>query len=599
MLDTVQHIISDGLLVALSSCCLLHYIHTVIKNRQTKEKLTAQENLIVSNQGQISNLVNDQKTRELENQILREMLPKNNATQSLSLFLERLLPGESQGLCGFFSADSKEAQLVSGRGALIENACWQIPPDIMEHLEKQGSTVVQRSNFNSSGLTAVTHLTALNNIDEIYLIAQPDQKGNYHLLMTTELFPVSSDRQKQIEFLQQIIQSVGFQLRQAISLKQEHSQSLFSQNKIKLIEILNNESLSPVVNIQNYISVLTNLTDAFRANLHLTESDGKLAERPLIRACHETEPNNQSENNWIAQERIMANLGILSTQNRVILSKSDLYKININDKIQNAIISRLEAKSGIIPIFSVLKHGETPFNPHDEKLILWAANTLSSYLMKSLNHALIKKSSCQDGLTRLANRRAFDEQLLNAIQLAQNEKSDCALILLDIDHFKSINDNFGHTVGDLVLKETAELLSTKMSKFCPDNRHLVARYGGEEMAIILPEKTPEEAYTIADQLRAACADHLIEADENEIHITMSAGVANYSPRLDEPLKLIEAADIALYEAKTSGRNRVVQGDKLQGLPTDESQPEEANSSSNIEDLLHLAQQRQGSVDIKK
>jgi len=152
-----------------------------------------------------------------------------------------------------------------------------------------------------------------------------------------------------------------------------------------------------------------------------------------------------------------------------------------------------------------------------------------------------------DPLTGLPNRRAFDVTVLRRPLYASNDRSDC-VALLDLDHFKIINDSFGHHVGDRVLREFAQLARRVVRE-----RDLVARIGGEEFAIFFPDTPVEQALLVCDRLRHEMAHTDLRVGSAMVRVTVSGGVGQIGPRgVDEALK---NADIALYEAKRGGRDR--------------------------------------------
>ncbi|MBI2234241.1 MAG: diguanylate cyclase [Micavibrio aeruginosavorus] len=179
----------------------------------------------------------------------------------------------------------------------------------------------------------------------------------------------------------------------------------------------------------------------------------------------------------------------------------------------------------------------------------------SSALMEVLQRDLeqVRKEAMTDGLTGLSNRKAFDAAIARVSEEAQASNTTFTLLMVDIDHFKSFNDNYGHQIGDQVLRLVARTLVEGVK-----GRDIAARYGGEEFAIILPETTLSAGVAVGNSLRKAVATKDVinrSTGEKLGRITMSVGVAEFTS--GEPTEdLIERADAALYTAKHNGRNQV-------------------------------------------
>jgi diguanylate cyclase (GGDEF)-like protein len=156
-----------------------------------------------------------------------------------------------------------------------------------------------------------------------------------------------------------------------------------------------------------------------------------------------------------------------------------------------------------------------------------------------------------DPLTGLANRRLFDESLQRELSHSDRFGHPVSLVLVDIDHFKHVNDAHGHDAGDAVLRTIARMLSDGVRTV-----DLCARFGGEELAILLPQTTADGAFELADRLRRRIAGRPIRYNETEIAVTASFGVASYPDVVLNRDGLFQAADAALYEAKHAGRNCV-------------------------------------------
>ncbi|MFZ5724251.1 MAG: sensor domain-containing diguanylate cyclase [Pseudomonadota bacterium] len=168
-------------------------------------------------------------------------------------------------------------------------------------------------------------------------------------------------------------------------------------------------------------------------------------------------------------------------------------------------------------------------------------------------HRQLSDLSRRDGLTGVHNRRYFDERYPELVQLASRHERPLAVLLIDVDHFKKLNDQRGHAVGDECLRLIASTLRDVVSR----STDLVARYGGEEFVVVLPETSQEGALAIAESLRAAVAQLRVSNDNSELKFSISVGVVMHTPDPGEDgRKILTDADAALYRAKHNGRNRV-------------------------------------------
>jgi diguanylate cyclase (GGDEF)-like protein len=187
-------------------------------------------------------------------------------------------------------------------------------------------------------------------------------------------------------------------------------------------------------------------------------------------------------------------------------------------------------------------------------------------------HSIVERQALVDGLTGLANRRQSDQMLHLELSRAQRLGAPLAFVLADIDHFKSINDRYGHPVGDAVLREIASLLAQTVREI-----DVAGRWGGEEFAVILPGTDLAGGVQLAERMRLALERDPVKADDDtEIQVTASFGVAAF-PDNGSEADLVTAADAALYQAKRSGRNRVVAEGKVQPSASRKSRTGRASS----------------------
>jgi diguanylate cyclase (GGDEF)-like protein len=181
-------------------------------------------------------------------------------------------------------------------------------------------------------------------------------------------------------------------------------------------------------------------------------------------------------------------------------------------------------------------------------------------LLYPLRNALLYQDALQlaqrDPLTGICNRAALDEMMHQEISHARRQGSSCAMLMLDIDHFKAINDKYGHIIGDCALKGIAAMI-----KNCKRDGDLLFRYGGEEFVILMRDTDRDGAVLLAERVRRYIADNSCNCSGAELAMTVSIGVSVLADS-DSPVSLFARADQALYNAKRNGRNQVCVAEPL-------------------------------------
>ncbi len=227
--------------------------------------------------------------------------------------------------------------------------------------------------------------------------------------------------------------------------------------------------------------------------------------------------------------------------------------------IGQALIDR-SSDDDLLCVLSVARRGEPFSNQDREALRYLLAQTMTSIENIDL-HERVSEQALTDDLTGISNYRQFREWLVHELARVERFGGRLALVLLDIDDFKIVNDSLGHLVGDRVLQRIGEILRRESRTV-----DLAARYGGEEFVLALPETAGEGAVKIAERLREAIASAGVSnGDVGEpVAVTASLGIAVAPDEADDARSLIAAADRALYEAKQRGKNRVVRAADLNG-----------------------------------
>jgi two-component system, cell cycle response regulator len=177
---------------------------------------------------------------------------------------------------------------------------------------------------------------------------------------------------------------------------------------------------------------------------------------------------------------------------------------------------------------------------------------LSGDNIEAMYHEEIYQLAICDGLTQVSNKRYFLEYLEREMGRCHRYGRALSLIMFDIDHFKELNDRYGHLAGDSVLREFADVVRTRVRK-----EECFARYGGEEFAYVVPESGPENTRTLAEKVRKLVEGFPFSFEGKTMRVTVSVGVADLTADMLDPWQFIKVADQNLYKAKRAGRNRVV------------------------------------------
>jgi len=216
-----------------------------------------------------------------------------------------------------------------------------------------------------------------------------------------------------------------------------------------------------------------------------------------------------------------------------------------------------------------------PFNINDDLALILSFSAKSSESIERMNLSIssiknyfeaakaviesrtlmdkLRDSSLRDGATRLYNRRFLEEFIDKSSEQALRSNITYAILMIDIDYFKMVNDTYGHDAGDVVIKSLAEILQANIRK-----ADLAIRYGGEEFLVLLYNTTPEGAVQVAEKIRKCFTEKKFQFGSDTVQKTLSIGISHFPTQADSIWKVIKFADLALYEGKHTGRNRVIE-----------------------------------------
>lgn len=213
----------------------------------------------------------------------------------------------------------------------------------------------------------------------------------------------------------------------------------------------------------------------------------------------------------------------------------------------------VKGKGMVVGIFAVLPQPGHSFDQGDVDTLNLVVTHAYAVIENAWLYEEVRKLSMKDGLTRVFNRRYLDERLEEEFKKSMRYNRPLCILMMDLDHFKRINDRYGHPVGDLTLKKVMECTRETLR-----STDVVGRYGGEEFLIILPDTDSRGGTLVAERIRQRIEQCEVRLDDAEqIKVTVSIGVcAIPRPEINTPAQFVAAVDVALYEAKRLGRNRV-------------------------------------------
>jgi diguanylate cyclase (GGDEF)-like protein len=309
---------------------------------------------------------------------------------------------------------------------------------------------------------------------------------------------------------------------------------------------------SPLRMLDAFINRLREMVGAERGALYLAAQDGELSQNAIVRCGTSMKPGLRQR--WQSHEDRLAGMSLGLTEPQAF-SRTGLRAIQVDTLIGSAWVSPL-VRGATIGVLCLTRTANDEFTEDNTRLLTWAADFLADTIQRVLSHAAVVRQARQDGLTQLANRRSFDRALADEIELSARSGVPCSLLLLDLDRFKSVNDTHGHPAGDAVLRTVAQILKEQVAALRTGDRALIARYGGEEIAVLLPGAGETLATRIGESMRLAVEAARIAIPEATVRVTTSIGMATFPEHANDASELIAAADAALYRAKEAGRNRL-------------------------------------------
>jgi diguanylate cyclase (GGDEF)-like protein len=244
---------------------------------------------------------------------------------------------------------------------------------------------------------------------------------------------------------------------------------------------------------------------------------------------------------WVALHREPARIDDVAQDPRFVRKPGQTLSI------RSLLCVPLKVRETVVGVVTVTRGGETPFSAEDQEILSFLANAV----VLDVENARLYRLSVTDPLTKAHNRQYLRERLPDEIDRARRFKQVLTVLLFDVDHFKRVNDTYGHAVGDEVLRGVAQLARDAIRDI-----DTLARYGGEEFVVVLPNTDARGGRLIAERLRTQIERATLTCGPHAIRVTASFGIASLADDVADDAEILRRADEALYQAKRAGRNRV-------------------------------------------
>ena len=357
-------------------------------------------------------------------------------------------------------------------------------------------------------------------------------------------------------FFRSIANHIAFLLDQN-DLRRSSEQEARSRDALQELSLLISSARNPQRMLRKGLDIIRRTFDLYAISVFLVDETGE--ELNMTAYSGHADDAIEFSKVKIGKEGVT---GIVASTGKSLLiedvKKFPLY-IGSDPNVKAELAIPIKIQERVLGVMDISERSADKLANLDTKLLELFAQQFAFALENLTAYQKLEDLATTDGLTGLFNHRYLIQQLRTEIKRASRFSEKFSFIMADIDHFKRINDRFGHTKGDQILKAVADIIA----KNSREGIDTVARYGGEEFSVILPRASKEEAKEISEGIRTEVESTKFFAPDGitTINVTISVGVASFPEDATEEQKIIECADEALYRAKNSGRNMVITYEK--------------------------------------
>tara|TARA_R110002111_G_scaffold2705_4_gene18007 strand:- start:109841 stop:111565 length:1725 start_codon:yes stop_codon:yes gene_type:complete len=553
--DNVAHGVSSISVVAIAFVCLLQYAVYSLKMTAVRKENEQYQRNISEVEEELNDVQSDRAITLIENHILREFVSQSEFDQAIELLLKRYVPSLREGFGIYLNLVDGQFIHREARG-ISKNAhgIYEMDDKLLRQLRNENVLILRGKQLRESKIYACIDDQDKPRVQKLCLMAVYDKDDISGVFVTTDLYPKGVEENQQIKLAKRLLVCVSRNIVKNQDFENHRYELRVTREQLELRSLADQQFKTPVKMLEEFMDRLRQLTNSSRAGLFLSTPGEESGCKAIVQCGITLQAGVKAR--WREHEINLVRLGLNSGEN-TSLSGDQLENHGIHSLIGAALISPLVTNRKRIGAICLTTQENQPYDERSLRLIAWASQFLSNTLLKVLSHATIERQAKQDGLTGLVNRRSFDEIIEDEFNKAQSMQMACSLILIDLDHFKDVNDTYGHQAGDEVLRRVAQILKERIKEIRSSDSVIAARYGGEELAVLLPDIGLSGTERVAEVIRHSIETSIIKFNEIHIPVTASLGISTYSEHAMESVEsLVAAADNALYQAKAEGRNRV-------------------------------------------
>lgn len=509
---------------------------------------------------ELQRLSRERSLARSETRLLNAILRHDAVDSSGEALLRCLVPQTSSAFAALFDVSQPATQLVASRG-LSESSQQSLvlPTGWLEQLQEEPWIVAGVQHGGSPTLESAEWLSNISPSDrrktrEVWLIGFRDGSRLAAVLLTSRLWPAAASPDEQLALLSRVGRTFARHLLKDREFQRHTAELQTFREMLELRSITDRASDRPLETLGRYVERVRSGSHMDRAAVFLVSRRSNDTPAPVVVSGHHDDPHREA-----AAQCDEAKLAweAMTRQQARHFDAMALRSLGVSTPIGSAFVWPLRHSDRMLGALVLTRASQCGIDLRQRQLVEWSAGHLAETLHRVFSEASIRRQARQDGLTDLTNRRTFETLLAGEVDRVRlGVSSECSLLLADLDRFKSINDTHGHPAGDEVLRVVSRRLQQQVARLRVGERSVVARYGGEELAVLLPGVGLAGALRVAEEIRSAVEAEPISFAGKLLRATISLGAASCPNEGMTPGAVVSAADQALYQAKKTGRNRV-------------------------------------------